>query len=425
MATNTYVALSTNVLTTSASYVEFTSIPQGYTDLRLVMQARTDTGNNVDYAVVKLNNDATSLYSRNEMYGDGSSVGSVRSANFLIGISSTAQGSNTQLKCMSTIDFMNYSSSSIYKSVLYEERDAGNIVLNGVGLYRSTTAISSITLTPYYGAWQAGSTFTIYGIAASDNSYSAYATGGTVSADTGYVYHTFTSSGNFIPSATLNCDVLVIGGGGGGNWSGGWYAGGGGGGGGYRSATGLSISSSTAVTIGAGGTGGHSATNGGDSTFSSVTSTGGGKGSTGRGGDGSTGGSGGGGGDASNGGAGNTPSTTPSQGYSGGGGGSYSGGGGGGAGAAGSNGSGVNGGGGGAGKLSIFNSSVYYAAGGGGAGASNGAAGGSSIGGTGGNNTNPLDGTSGATNTGSGGGGGGDGQAGAGGSGIVIIRYPK
>jgi hypothetical protein len=35
MATNTYVALDTKTIATAATSVEFTSIPQGYTDLIL------------------------------------------------------------------------------------------------------------------------------------------------------------------------------------------------------------------------------------------------------------------------------------------------------------------------------------------------------------------------------------------------------
>lgn len=162
---STYVPIQTYTLGSAQSSVTFNSF-SGYTDVRLVMSARTDTGNNVDYAVVKLNGDTGANYSRTELYGDGSSAASSRAANFLIGIASTAQGGNTDIKTMDTMDFMNYSNTTTYKTVLYRETSASQLTLAGVGLYRSTSAITSITLTGYYGTWQAGSTFTLYGIKA-------------------------------------------------------------------------------------------------------------------------------------------------------------------------------------------------------------------------------------------------------------------
>jgi hypothetical protein len=163
---STYEPIATQTLASATATVTFSSIAGTYTDLRLVMSARTDTGNNVDYAVVKLNSDAGANYSRTELYGDGSSAGSGRASNFLIGIASSAQGGNTDIKTMDTMDFMNYSNSTTYKTVLYRETSAAQLTLSGVGLWRSTNAITSIAITGFYGTWQTGSTFTLYGIKA-------------------------------------------------------------------------------------------------------------------------------------------------------------------------------------------------------------------------------------------------------------------
>ena len=103
--------------------------------------------------------------------------------------------------------------------------------------------------------------------------------GGIVSTYTGYIAHTFTSSGTFIVSAgTLSCDILIVGGGGGG----GCGTGGGGGGGAvlYKS---HSITSGTyPIIIGDGGLGAIASDSGGfiggDTTAFSVTATGGGPG---------------------------------------------------------------------------------------------------------------------------------------------------
>jgi hypothetical protein len=91
---------------------------------------------------------------------------------------------------------------------------------------------------------------------------------------------TFTASGTLTTAArTVSIDYLVVAGGG----SGGAQNAGGGGAGGFRTATGLSVSASTAypITVGAGGAAATleaQGNNGSNSVFSSITSTGGGGG---------------------------------------------------------------------------------------------------------------------------------------------------
>jgi len=267
------------------------------------------------------------------------------------------------------------------------------------------------------------------------------ATGGTISTDSDYKVHQFTSSGTFtptiVPGTKAFVQYLVIGGGGGGS-------GGGGGAGGYKEGF-LDVVQGTGltVTIGAGGALGGAASRdgyqGANSVFSTITAIGGGAAGGGDPAPGNAGGSGGGGGGGNDGTVGGGQNNaggagTTGQGNNGGYGwtdaNSYGiGGGGGGAGAAGSNaaegGPGGNGGNGVA--SSITGSSVTRAGGGGGGGATgggnkNGGSAGSGGAGAGGNN----DATGGVAtaNTGSGGGGGGgSSNGGGGGSGIVILRY--
>ena len=253
-------------------------------------------------------------------------------------------------------------------------------------------------------------------------------TGGTITVVSGYIYHTFTSSSNFvIPSGmSLTADTLVVAGGGGAGYD---YSGGGGAGG-YISTTSVSISAGTyPAVIGLGGAYSTSTTgsNGQNSTFNGQTAIGGGGG--GRGGSSSTvgasGGSGGGGAWGKAGGPG-----TSGQGNSGGnsttGTNNSTAGGGGGKGSSGQTGvAGVKSGDGGSGEQWLDGN--YYAGGGGGGGFTatynvlNGL-GGQGGGGDGGYTSQGSNGTA---NTGGGGGGavGGPGLGGNGGSGIVIVRY--
>jgi PKD repeat protein len=239
------------------------------------------------------------------------------------------------------------------------------------------------------------------------------------------------------PTGIPHVDYLVVGGGGGG----GKNRGGGGGAGGYRAGTGLAVSGTETIIVGAGGAGsstlGVEGTSGGLSSLgTTLTADGGGGGGAGSAGhlNGLNGSSGGGAGSYNNAGAatGGNPtgngvgfrggnqagSANPNNAGSGGGG----------AGSQGVDGTtdaGTNGGAGLSSNITGF--TVWYAGGGGGASFDNpGSAygvGGSSIGGNG-SNYNTVAPTNGAINTGSGGGGASSQYtAGSGGSGIVIIRY--
>ena len=277
----------------------------------------------------------------------------------------------------------------------------------------------------------------------------------------GFIYHTFTSDGNFVvASGNGTVEVLIVGGGGGGSdYNGPGNAGGGGGAGGLVHHASLAISTGTyPVVVGAGGpdnpspNGANIAANGEDSTaFGMVAKGGGGAGGYTSG--GRPGGSGGGGGTP--GGSGSGPSIQSSQntpfapdpnfnqyGHAGGNGSSGPGqfGGGGGAGAAGT----PDGGAGGVGRqypqfvgnnigLPAVNfTNGYYAGGGGGGKYPGGNPGSGGLGGGGGPNNNPSGASSntqpipGTNGTGGGGAGGSlNNSGGTGGNGIVIIRYSE
>lgn len=462
MPTNTYVALDkVTVSGTSTTSISFNSIVSTYTDLVIVAcVGNTGSGANM---LIRLNSDTGTNYSQTIISGTGSATGSNRyinqSAVYVIEREEMAFASNTY--STSIINLNNYANSATNKTILSRSGtpSAGAAGTDGtVGLWRSTAAITSITLLVNTGAFSNGSTFSLYGIAS--QAATAKATGGIITSDANYYYHTFVSSGTFTPTQSLSCDYLVVAGGGGG----GSRFGGAGGAGGLRSTvqatggggsleTALSLSATAyTVTIGAGGSGSTSSlgngTAGSNSVFASITSTGGGYGAgTVSQGIGGNGGSGGGGtgvyNDTAGQGIGGTASPS-GQGFGGGTGGKLpdnvyyrAGGGGGGAGATGTtvvNAStfGI----GGAGLQLTTWSSVtgtgvnnYFAGGGGGGiyGGTSSASGGAGGGGAGTFAATGSTGISGTANTGGGGGGGGgDASAGgAGGSGIVIVRYAK
>jgi hypothetical protein len=437
-----YVLLERIELNASAASVTFASIPQtGYTDLKIVAAARTDT--TTPNIMITLNG-STSSFTNKVVYGTGSSALSTSYARFVGYASMSTDTASTFGN--SEIYIPNYSGStnkSFSSDAVHENNaTAANAGLSA-GLWSNTAAITSVGLSPDSGNFVANSTFSLYGLAAVGTTpvIAPKASGGNIiDFDGTYWIHTFLTSGTFTPQTTLSCDYLVVAGGGGG---GGSRSAGGGGAGGYLTSIGgspLSISTAQTVTVGAGGAGQTDARGlvGNDSQFGSLTLVkGGGYGGAGTdgaapqiGGNGGSGGGGGGWGSANAGGtalgtqgnAGSAAATAPN----------YPAGAGGGAGAAGATitGSSTSSAAGGAGLAnSISGTSVTYAGGGGGGASPNattGGAGGSGGGGAGGNTT--VNGNPGTANTGGGGGGSGrgfvnPGIGGAGGSGIVIIRY--
>ncbi len=442
-----------------AASIDFTSIPQTYTDLKIVFSLRSTNAVVNQQATVKFNTSSTGFTSR-YMYGNapGGNVPSATNAYYGGNIS----GASATANVFSNIELYipNYTSSnnkSFSVDSVQEDNSTSGFPFLVAGLWSNTDAINAVSILGTTGNLAQYSTATLYGVKnVTTATGTGKATGGDqIYTDGTYWYHRFTTVGtsSFTPLTSLTADYLVVAGGGGAaGGSPGNNGGGGGGAGGVRCTVGatggggslespLSLSATAyTVTVGAGGTAGIAnstkAGKGGDSVFGSITSTGGGFGSwtidttTER-----NGGSGGGGNGQRDGNPVTGGSGTANQGYKGGNGGpatgNYTGGGGGGANALGGNGSSTVAGNGGNGiTTTISGISASYGGGGGGGTyvggtrGTGGTGGGGNAGTSGGNNS----GTSGTANTGGGGGGGsssgGNSNGGAGGSGIVIVRYP-
>jgi hypothetical protein len=426
-----------------SSAINFTNIPQTYTDLVIKVSARSTDG---DWQGMYMRlNSATTNYTSRYLDGTGSaaSSGVITTTGLYV---STINGTNSTSSTFtnSEINILNYTSNN-NKSISTDgsaENNATAAYLNLIAnLFSNTAAVNSISLYSAAGNIAQHSTATLYGVKAARTAVgnSIKAVGGNISFDGTYVVHTFNTSGTFTPSDSLRVDYLVVAGGGAGGAK---YRGGGGGAGGMRCTvdgtggsgsleTPLSLTGGTSytVTVGAGGAGHDNNVRnpGSNSVFATITSAGGGGG-----GDygittaGQSGGSGGGGGNqSSDEGAGGAASPA-GQGFAGGAAVAPNGGGGGGASAAGGTASNsVSGSGGNGRATSISGSSVTYAGGGSGAfytpqGATGGAAGT----GGGGAGSYSSSGGNGVANTGGGGGGSNSSNiSGSGGSGVVIVRY--
>lgn len=167
----TYTPLARTTLTTSSTTVTFSSIPQTYTDLVLVMQPSSDVGD--ENVGIRFNGDTGGNYSYTRIGANNTagSISSNRLTNFSRINTTEATGTSTNLGNLVILsNIMNYANTATYKTALNRSGQQGG-TYNGVelfaGLWRNTAAITSITVMQgSTRTFLAGSTFTLYGILA-------------------------------------------------------------------------------------------------------------------------------------------------------------------------------------------------------------------------------------------------------------------
>jgi hypothetical protein len=156
-AGNTYDAIATQTLGSAAATVTFSSIPSTYTDLVLIIDAVGSDG-----SYLRFNSDSGSNYSYTRIYGDGSSAVGGRATSQTVQETSIGSLTNRQF---TTVNVMNYSNTTTNKTSVTRITNPSSFVAAYVNLWRSTSAITSITFGIQSGTYSAGSTFSLYGIA--------------------------------------------------------------------------------------------------------------------------------------------------------------------------------------------------------------------------------------------------------------------
>jgi hypothetical protein len=170
-AGSTYTPIATTTLGSSQSTVTFNSFA-GYTDLVLVVNARDSRSSDGDGIQLCCNSDTSpsgTNYSTTYIDNGPSSSreSNARAISFyqIAGNNYASNGYGTVI-----INIMNYSNSTTYKTAIGGGGFAPNYLARSVGLWRSTAAITSLTLYPGFNGssytFSTGSTFTLYGITA-------------------------------------------------------------------------------------------------------------------------------------------------------------------------------------------------------------------------------------------------------------------
>lgn len=166
-AGSTYTPIATTTLGSTATDITFSSIPTTYTDLVLILSG-TKTGVSGEGIAVRVGNgslDTGSNYSDTILWGTGSTAGSARTTsqtrNRITYYAAWIAGTIS----VDVLNFMNYSNTTTFKTILSRANTASQGVDATVSLWRSTSAINTISVYPFADSFAIGTTATLYGIA--------------------------------------------------------------------------------------------------------------------------------------------------------------------------------------------------------------------------------------------------------------------
>jgi hypothetical protein len=171
MATATYVPLGTITLG-SASTITFSSIPSGYTDLRIVVNDNYVSGGTSGTNSLRINGVSSGIYAHDTIQGQGNASNSQYISNTMTWFE-TSNGNNLY-NSISTIviDIFQYSNTNMYKSVLSMQSGDANGLSGGAavglwimeGVFKSTSAVTSVTVGIGNSSYNAGASATLWGI---------------------------------------------------------------------------------------------------------------------------------------------------------------------------------------------------------------------------------------------------------------------
>ena len=171
--TGSFESIASATASGSSTTVTFNSIPSTYSHLqiRAITKNSGTASSGVGSYSFRFNSDSGSNYANHYIDGNGTSpfaAGSISNTEMTARRSSAnSNASFTNMVGVSIIDIHDYASTSKYKTV----RTFGGTDLNTQGalalsssLWRSTSAVNSITFISGSGNWTNQTTFAIYGI---------------------------------------------------------------------------------------------------------------------------------------------------------------------------------------------------------------------------------------------------------------------
>jgi hypothetical protein len=149
-----------------ATSVDFTSIPQGYTDLLILYSGRSTRSAGGDDLYIRFNGLSTNLSSR-DPYGNGTSATAFNDASIAYVGYFTGDTATVSTFSNGSIYIPNYTASvakSISGDAVSENNATAATQLFGTGLWNSSAPITQISIYALNGNWKQYSSASLYGI---------------------------------------------------------------------------------------------------------------------------------------------------------------------------------------------------------------------------------------------------------------------
>jgi hypothetical protein len=168
--TDGFFQIATTTLNVAASSITFSSIPQDYTHLQIRGISRDARAVTINSINIRFNSDSGLNYSLHALNGNGSSATSFAETSQSLAYIASSAGASAGANIFSATvaDILDYANTNKFKTL----RSLTGVDLNGSGEtklwsgnWRSTSAITSISLTPNGSAnFAQYSSFALYGL---------------------------------------------------------------------------------------------------------------------------------------------------------------------------------------------------------------------------------------------------------------------
>jgi len=166
---SSYESIASATGTGSSGTITFSSIPGTYTSLQI--RCTSQLSSTSRYAIFRPNNDSsTANYTFHSTYGDGATVtsdGYITGMDGAYSVNGTSSADNASNVGVGVVDIIDYASTTKYKtfrSLTGYDTNAAGIIFLISSLWKSTSAISSLTIVAQGGNFTTGTTFALYGI---------------------------------------------------------------------------------------------------------------------------------------------------------------------------------------------------------------------------------------------------------------------
>jgi len=167
---NSYESIATTTVGSGGtSSITFSSIPATYTHLQVRMLARDSRANTATNLYIQFNGDTAANYADHVLYGNSTSAVAGADVSQTSAVAARVAGNNAAASSFGAgvLDILDYANTNKYKTLRslsgFDDNSVGQSWFIS-GLWMSTSAVTSITITPVTSPILQYSSFALYGI---------------------------------------------------------------------------------------------------------------------------------------------------------------------------------------------------------------------------------------------------------------------